>query len=174
MELEKIKTQEERNRAEALRAAFNADKAALQERMHKLEDDLKEKSEENKDVERRLAMTEANDSQQRNELNFWNGKVTNMRRDLDFQQEFNTRLAEENKTLTRDVDNLKKHLELKDKEQNLLQRQIRGLHEDNERIANMYQMVKDLRTVATKSDVDDVVAPTAEAYAAKKRADKRE
>ena len=39
-----------------------------------------------------------------------------MRRDLDFQQEFNTKLAEENKQLKLDVDNLKKHLELKDKE----------------------------------------------------------
>ena len=61
-------------------------------------------------------MTEQNDSHQRNELNFWNGKVTNMRRDLDFQQEFNTKLAEENQQLKLDVDNLKKHLELKDKE----------------------------------------------------------
>lgn len=68
---------------------------------------------------------------------------------------------------------MKKHLELKDKEQNLLTRQIRGLHEDNERIAKMYQMVKDLRTVATKSDEGEVVAPTAEAYAAKKKADRR-
>lgn len=95
-----------------------------------------------------------------------------MRRDLDFQQEFNTRLAEENTSLKSDVDCLKKHLELKDKEQNLLTRQIRGLHEDNERIANMYTMVKDMRTVATKSD-EDAVAPTAEAYAAKKKADRR-
>ena len=68
---------------------------------------------------------------------------------------------------------MKKHLELKDKEQNLLTRQIRGLHEDNERIANMYQMVKDLRTAATKSEEGEVVAPTAEAYAAKKKADRR-
>ena len=37
----------------------------------------------------------------------------------------------------------------------------------------MYQMVKDLRTVATKSDETEVVAPTAEAYAAKKKADRR-
>ena len=37
----------------------------------------------------------------------------------------------------------------------------------------MYQMVKDLRTVATKSDEGEVVAPTAEAYAAKKKADKK-
>ena len=116
LEQEKIKTQEERNNAEALRAAFNADKAALQERMKKMEQDLTEKESLNSEVERRLALTEANDSHQRNELNFWNGKVTNMRRDLDFQQEFNTKLAEENAQLKQGVDALKKHLELKDKE----------------------------------------------------------
>lgn len=87
-----------------------------------LERDLKSKESENGEINRRLAMTEQNDSHQRNELNFWNGKVTNMRRDLDFQQEFNTKLAEENKQLKLDVDSLKKHLELKDKEQSLLTR----------------------------------------------------
>ena len=138
-----------------------------------MEHDLKEKESLNGEVERRLALTEANDSHQRNELNFWNGKVTNMRRDLDFQQEFNTKLAEENTTLKSGVDALKKHLELKDKEQNLLTRQIRGLHEDNERIANMYKMVKDMRTVDTNEN-EDVVAPnSAEAYAVKKKLDRR-
>ena len=139
----------------------------------KLEQDLKSKESENGEINRRLAMTEQNDSHQRNELNFWNGKVTNMRRDLDFQQEFNTKLAEENKQLKLDVGSLKKHLELKDKEQSLLTRQIRGLHEDNERIANMYQMVKDLKTAGAKAEEAEVVAPTAEAYAAKKVEDKR-
>ena len=99
-----------------MRAAYNADRNALTERMMKLEQDLKSKQSENTEINRRLAMTEQNDSHQRNELNFWNGKVTNMRRDLDFQQEFNTKLAEENQQLKLDVDNLKKHLELKDKE----------------------------------------------------------
>ena len=47
LEIEKVKTQEERNRAESLRAAFNADKNALQERMEKMEADLKRKEEEN-------------------------------------------------------------------------------------------------------------------------------
>lgn len=75
---------EERNKAEQLRSAFNADRNALTERMLKLEQDLKSKQSENLEINRRLEMTEQNDSHQRNELNFWNGKVTNMRRDLDF------------------------------------------------------------------------------------------
>ena len=79
-----MKTQEERNKTEQLRAAYNADRNALTERMMILEQDLKGKQSENSEINRRLAMTEQNDSHQRNELNFWNGKVTNMRRDLDF------------------------------------------------------------------------------------------
>lgn len=70
---------------------------------------------------------EQNDSVQRNELNFWNGKVTNMKRDMDFQQDFNVKLADENQTLRTDVECLKKHLEMRDKEHNLFVRQVRGL-----------------------------------------------
>jgi len=43
-----------------------------------------------------VSLMEQNDQQQRGELNFWNGKVTNMKRDLDFQQDFNVKLADEN------------------------------------------------------------------------------
>ena len=47
----------------------------------------------------RFSLMEQNDHQQRNEMNFWNGKVTNMKRDLDFHQDFNTKLADENQSL---------------------------------------------------------------------------
>ena len=70
---------------------------------------------------------EQNDSVQRNELNFWNGKVTNMKRDMDFQQDFNVKLADENQTLRTDVECLKKHLEMRDKEHYLFVLQVRGL-----------------------------------------------
>jgi hypothetical protein len=33
-----------------------------------------------------MGLHEAADSQQKNELSFWNGKVGNMRRDMDMQQ----------------------------------------------------------------------------------------
>lgn len=42
-------------------------------------------------------MMQQNDMVQRNELNFWNGKVTNMKRDMDFQHNFNSQLADENR-----------------------------------------------------------------------------
>ena len=59
-------------------------------------------------------------------------------RPMDFQQDFNVKLAGENQQLRCDVECLKKHLEMRDKEQNLLNRQINGLKEDNTRIAKMY------------------------------------
>ena len=81
---------------------------------------------------------EQNDEVQKNELSYWNGKVTNMRRDLEFQQTFNEKLADESRQLSSEVEALKKHLELKDKEKALLVRQVDGLQEDNDRIARMY------------------------------------
>ena len=48
------------------------------------------------------------------------------------------KLADENQQLRTDVECLKKHLEMREKEQNLFMRQIRGLQDDNERIAKMY------------------------------------
>ena len=75
---------------------------------------------------------------QRNELNFWNGKVTNMRRDLEMQQGFNQKLLMENLDLKKDVDSLKRYIDAQKAQEALLSRQIRGLEEDNTRIANMY------------------------------------
>ena len=159
LELEKVRTAEERERAESLRAAFNADKQALQNRVQSLENELKDKDGQERDVSRRVALMEQNDSQQRNELNFWNGKVNNMKRDLDFQQDFNTKLAEENQNLRTDVECLKKHLEMRDKEHGLLNRQIRGLQEDNERIAKMYQLVQNFNSGKPVND-EEVAAPS--------------
>ena len=49
---------------------------------------------------------------------------------------------------------MKKHMELKDKEKNLLKRQVDGLQEDNDRIARMYQMVQNVATTKLVSDDD--------------------
>ena len=68
-----------------------------------------------------------------------------MKRDLDFHQDFNTKLADENHALKADVECLTKHLEMRDKEQAILNKQIRGLQEDNERIAKMLQLVQNVR-----------------------------
>ena len=90
--------------------------------MQDLEASLKERENLQRDVNRKMNLMEHNDSQQRSELNYWNGKVTNMKRDLDFQNDFNKKLAEENQTLRSDVECLQKHLEMRDKEHSLLNR----------------------------------------------------
>ena len=173
LENEKVKTQEERNRAEQLRAAFNADKKALQDKISVLDHGLKDREERQNDVMKRVTLMEQNDQQQRSELNFWNGKVTNMKRDLDFQQDFNVKLADENRSLRTDVDCLKTHLEMRDKEHNLLHRQIAGLHEDNERMAKMYQLVQNVREGKSSAQDQEVAAPC-HVYEQKKLADKAE
>lgn len=58
-----MKTHEERERAEQLRAAFNADKQALNDRIKTLETSLKERETRAKDVTRRVALMEQNDQQ---------------------------------------------------------------------------------------------------------------
>jgi len=54
------------------------------------------KKKEFEELSSQLSTREETDSMQRNELNFWNGKVTNMRRDLEMQQGFNQKLLQEN------------------------------------------------------------------------------
>ena len=97
------------------------------DRLHDMEGQLREKEQQAKDMARRVGLMEQNDSQQRGELNFWNGKVTNMKRDLDFHQDFNTKLADENQSLKADVECLRRHLEIKEKEHVILNKQINGL-----------------------------------------------
>ena len=65
---------------------------------------------------KRLDKADLNDSAQRNELNFWQGNVTTMRRDMDMQLNFNQKLADENKALREDVETMKNHLQMKDRE----------------------------------------------------------
>lgn len=50
-----------------------------------------------------------------------------MKRDLDFHQDFNTKLADENQSLKSDVECLRRHLEIKEKEHVILNKQINGL-----------------------------------------------
>jgi hypothetical protein len=83
-ENERIKATEERKKAETLRTAFDADKQILQDRVNQLEAIIKAIEDEKKSTARKVGLMEQNDEVQRSELNYWNGKVTNMRRDLEF------------------------------------------------------------------------------------------
>lgn len=87
-------------------------------------------------------MLEQSAEQTRNELNFWNGKVSTLRRDFEFQERHLARYKEEGSRLVNDNDYLKVRAENLDREVNLLRRQVTGLQEDNERINRMYQIVE--------------------------------
>jgi hypothetical protein len=68
-----------------LRAAYNADKSALAQRVQELEKVLKAKDTQYNELIKRLDTADLNDNAQRNELNFWQGNVSTMRRDMDMQ-----------------------------------------------------------------------------------------
>ena len=61
LETERVKTQEERDRAEGLRAAFNADKQAMMDRLQDMEKLLREKDSQVKEMTRRVSLMEQND-----------------------------------------------------------------------------------------------------------------
>lgn len=55
----------------------------------------------------------------KNEINFWNGKVSTLKRDLDFQQSFNEKIQADNHKLQDEIENLQRLLSLKDKDLSL-------------------------------------------------------
>ncbi len=68
-----------------MRAAYNADKSALSQRVQELEKALKAKDTYYNELAKRLDQADLNDNAQRSELNFWQGNVSTMRRDMDMQ-----------------------------------------------------------------------------------------
>jgi len=58
----------------------------------------------------------------KNEVNFWNGKCTTLKRDLEYQERYVEKYKEDNKRLDEENDLLKKHLEIKEKEINLMKK----------------------------------------------------
>jgi hypothetical protein len=53
--------------------------------VQELERALKSKDNQYNDLAKRLDKADLNDNAQRNELNFWQGNVSTMRRDMDMQ-----------------------------------------------------------------------------------------
>lgn len=68
-----------------MRAAYNADKSALSQRVQELEKALKAKDTYYNELAKRLDQADLNDNAQRSELNFWQGNLSTMRRDMDMQ-----------------------------------------------------------------------------------------
>ena len=75
-------------------------------------------------------------------MNFWNGKVATLRRDLEYQQTFNEKMQMENRKLQADVDNLNRVYALKEKDLNLARKEVAGLQEDNDRLNRMYLLIQ--------------------------------
>ena len=67
-----------------VRAAYNADKRALAERVTELESAVKLRDNERADLEAKRNLLEQSAAQYRNEINFWNGKCSTLRRDNEY------------------------------------------------------------------------------------------
>ena len=93
-------------------------------------------------LEQKIHMLCQSENSQRNEMNFWNGKVATLRRDLEYQQTFNENVQAENRKLQADVDNLNRVYALKEKDLVLAKKEVAGLQEDNDRLNRMYLLVQ--------------------------------
>lgn len=82
-----------------LKSAFNADRAQLQEKIDDLERKLTMRLKEVKSLEGKIHMQIQAENSQKNELNFWNGKVATLRRDLEYQSTFSENMQTENRKL---------------------------------------------------------------------------
>lgn len=122
----------------SMKSAFNSDRKMLQTKINDLEGKLTGKIKEIQSLEQKIHMLCQAENSQKNELNFWNGKVSTLRRDLEYQQTFAENIQKENRKLQADADNLKRLYELQEKELVLARKESAGLHEDNERLNRMY------------------------------------
>ncbi len=142
MSEESDKLKGEQNRMIQVRAAYNADKRALTERIQELESVLRQRDFDKQELEAKLNLLEQSAGQYRNEINFWNGKCSTLRRDVEYQERHLQRYKDENTKLINECDYLRVKAENLEREVNLLRRQVSGLQEDNDRINRMYQVVE--------------------------------
>lgn len=75
-------------------------------------------------------------------MNFWNGKVSTLKRDIDYQQTFAENLQKVNRKLEEELANMKRMLELQKKDNELVKKECGGMREDNERLNRMYLLVQ--------------------------------
>ena len=67
-----------------MRAAYNADKRQLVERITELERVVSERDRERQELDSKLSLLDQSAAQYRNEINFWNGKCSTLRRDNEY------------------------------------------------------------------------------------------
>ena len=112
------------------------------EKIDDLERKLTNRIQESQQLEQKIHILMQNEQSQKNELNFWNGKVTTLRRDAEYQQIFAENMQNENRKMQLDIDSLKRELDLKEKALALAKKELGGMVEDNERLNRMYQIVQ--------------------------------
>jgi len=124
LEGEVAKVDAERTKNDNLQSMHNADMNAFKNKVKDMEGIIRQRVHRIEELEHLISMNNQTDEQKQNELNFWNGKVNNMRRDLEYQQQFSQNMIEGSEKLEREVTSLRQALDMKDKNQELLQRQI--------------------------------------------------
>ena len=110
-----------------LQSAFNADRRMLQDKISDLERKLNQKMKDAQQLEHQISIMNQQDNSKQNEINFWNGKVSTLKRDLEFQSTFTENIQLENRKLQADVENLTRVLDLKEKDLKLMKKQVDGL-----------------------------------------------
>lgn len=128
--------------ANTLKSAYMAEKKQLQDKINDLELKLTNRIKEVKSLEQKIHMLCQSENSQKNELNFWNGKVSTLRRDLEYQQTFAENIQMENRKLQADVDNLNRLYGLREKDLALAKKEVAGLQEDNDRLNRMYLLMQ--------------------------------
>ena len=93
-------------------------------------------------LQQKLHMMVQAEASQKNELNFFHGKVQTLRRDLEYQQTFSENMQEQNRKLQKDIEDLGRVVEIKEKDLVLQRKETAGLKEDNERINRMYLLIQ--------------------------------
>ena len=110
-----------------LKSAFNADRKMLQEKIDDLERKLTQRLKESQQLEQKIQLMLQQEGNQKNEINFWNGKVSTLRRDLEYHQTFAENLQSENQRLQSDIENLRRVLDQKEKSLVLAKKEAGGL-----------------------------------------------
>jgi len=88
LENEHEKLRLEHDRVHQVRGAYNADKKVLVDRITELEHDLRCAKEEREQLERRFSLLEQSAGSYRNEINYLQGKNTTLKRDLEHQERY--------------------------------------------------------------------------------------
>jgi len=125
-------------RMNELTCEFNAERRCLKEKITMLEQTLTTYQTQFSEMQSALDNRQHAEEMQRNELNLWNGRAANIKRDLDMQQNFNAKVIAENKDLKATLEEAARKLAVKDQKERLLAHQIQCLQEDNDRLAKMY------------------------------------